>query len=75
MRKLILEIRDGIPEANALYMVQRVVQDGRISKARNMAQYCFVTMFSTLDKNIKYRVIARQKTNLNTDSFIVEKGK
>jgi hypothetical protein len=71
IRKIIITFPENIPEATALELVTRVVEGGRISKARGWLQFCFHTVF--ILRNIS--VTAKEKRHLYTDSFHVDEVK
>ena len=66
-RRIIITINDNsITDLDALERVSEVVKGGKISKHKDVNQYCFVTTFKDGTK-----VYARDKKNINTDSFVV----
>lgn len=66
-RRIIITIDDNeITDTQALDYVQMVMYGGKVSKYQGTPQYCFVTTF----KN-GVKVYARDKKNINTDSFVV----
>ena len=66
-RRIIITIdSDTMTDAEALERVSQVVIGGKISKHKETPQYCFVTTFKD-----GTRVYARDKKNVNTDSFVV----
>ena len=68
MKKLIIHF-EGMTELEAIAAVSEVIKMGRISKARNYDQYCFVIndFFSDI------RVYALEKRNEQTDTFKVQR--
>jgi hypothetical protein len=73
-RRIIVEIRDDIPDDVALRIVTRVVELGRISKGvRDQDHYCWATTFAVGDDEIV--VYTREKYKTQADSFIVAKNK
>tara|TARA_R100001244_G_scaffold125316_1_gene95302 strand:+ start:68 stop:277 length:210 start_codon:yes stop_codon:yes gene_type:complete len=66
-RRIIITIdSDSITDADAIHRVSQVIDGGKISKHKETLQYCFVTTFADNTK-----VYARDKKNINTDSFVV----
>lgn len=69
-RKLIIHIEDdNITEIEALIMIAKVVEMGRVSLARGRKQFCFVAAFDYDGKKIE--VVALEKNNQPTDTFKV----
>ena len=69
-RRIIITVEDGISDVDALDWVSIVMDKGKISKYKETEQYCFSTQFSN-----GVIVAARDKRNVNTDSFVVWKRK
>ena len=70
-RRIIITIEDdNITDWDALTHVRAVVANGKESETDGIKQYCFVTTFQS-DIGGVSKVIAREKRNINTDSFIV----
>ena len=66
-RRIIITINDNsITDLDALEKVSEVVKEGKISNHKDVDQYCFMTTFKDGTK-----VYARDKKNINTDSFVV----
>lgn len=66
-RKLIITIdNDDIDDQEALRRVSEVVKGGKISEHGGKPQYCFLTVFED-----EVRLLARDKKNPNTDSFVI----
>lgn len=66
-RRIIITIQgEALTDSEALVKVLQVVKNGKISKYKENLQYCYLTTFK--DGSC---VIARNKKNINTDSFIV----
>ena len=57
---------DSITDLDALERVSEVVKVGKVSKYRDVEQYCFMTTFKDGTKTY-----TRDKKNINTDSFVV----
>lgn len=47
MSKIIIHIKDGITDNDALIMVRQVVDDGMISETAGVKQYCFATTWKS----------------------------
>lgn len=47
MSRIIINIRDGISEEDAIYMVKLSMESGRISSNKNGKHYCWMTTFKT----------------------------
>ena len=69
-RRIIITIEEDISDLDALDYVATVVGNGKVSKYKETEQYCFGTTFSN-----GVKVFARDKRNVNTDSFVVYKRK
>jgi hypothetical protein len=66
-RRIIITIdNDSITDEKAVESVLQVVSSGKSSKYKDIKQYCFVTIFKD-----GLKVYARDKKNINTDSFVV----
>jgi hypothetical protein len=64
MGKLIIENRTDMPDIEALWYVQEVMRDGRISNYGK--QYCHATQFNNRS------VLVWTGLNKNSDRFVVE---
>lgn len=47
MSKIIIHIKDGITDNDALIMVRQVVGDGMVSETAGVKQYCFATTWKS----------------------------
>ena len=66
-RRIIITIdNDSITDEKAVESVLKIVSSGKSSKYKDIKQYCFVTIFTD-----GLKVYARDKKNINTDSFVV----
>ena len=66
-RRIIIEIRnDDISDWEAMTLVKHVIEQGKVSKIKDVPQYCFVTTFAN-----GFKVSAREKYKLKSDSFVV----
>ena len=67
-RRIIITIEEDISDLDAIYYLERVMEKGKISKYKGIEQYCFGTQFSN-----GVNVAARDKVNIDTDSFVIWK--
>lgn len=70
-KKIIIKICDGITEKEALNLVMRVIDGGKISVSKGIKHYCWVTVFG---ENATIVSIRRKKLVNSADSFIVYKA-
>ena len=68
MSRLIIDVRDGISDEDAITAVKQVVAEGRVSQAAGIPHYCWATVFTARNLVVAVR---RKKTNASADSFIV----
>lgn len=65
--KFIIEVRDGVTDHNAIYKVARVVENGQVSEAGGIKQYCFATTFD--DGTVV--AVKRRRSKNAAHSFVV----
>lgn len=70
MGKLIIHNKSDLDDTEALSLVARVMDEGRVSGKVHRPQYCYCTTFGCLGKG-EYAVWA--SLNQRSDKFIVEK--
>ena len=69
MRRINIQIRDGIDPAVAVQRVADVMRGGRVSS--NNKYYCWVSRFT--DDTVVYTRGPRDKVFMTSDSFVVYK--
>jgi len=70
--KIIIEIMDALDPSMAIDLVSRVVKGGRVSKANNIAHFCWLSIYEV--DGVTIEVCTRNKrTATSADSFIVSK--
>ena len=67
MKKIIITFDDEVEDIEAIFAVESVVKQGRISMSNNGACYCFVTTFA--NGGMAYA----DKTKSGTDTFRITK--
>lgn len=73
MSRVIVNIRDGVSQEDAIRCVLRVIEDGRVSK--DGKSYCFHSTFILAGVNKTTRTeVAAYLTKKGNDSFDVWKG-
>ena len=66
-RRMIIENRTNMSDLDALYYVERVVREGRISN--DDKQYCYATRFEDTSNGL--RVIVYTQLNKKSDRFVI----
>ena len=69
MKKLIINIDDSVTDLESLEVVHIVIGKGKVSKARGIKHYCWITKFH----NGTTVSVRDKKTEKSADSFCVYK--